>query len=120
MRAYDVECLAEKCDIHIYSDPEFAALLWWDVEGDDEASESDDVVRLSLKKNDRLFIEWLGMELVDGQVINCVEVTQPLAPKNSLARVKYVGWIPSWRLPLREGTQKELGVRILSSKSPTC
>lgn len=112
MRAYDIECLSDECDIHIYSDPEFASLLWQDVEGDEENPESDDVVRLSLKKHDRLFVEWLGMELVDGRVVNCVEVTQPLVPNNSLARVKYVGWLPSWRFPLREGVQQNLGVKL--------
>ena len=111
MKAFDIEVVSPERPIHIYGDPEFAALMWQDVEDDLEVEESDEVVRLHFVKGDKFQIEWLGMELVDDLIVHYVELTQPFGLLSSeKTKIRYKGWIPNNRLSLREGTRD--GLRI--------
>lgn len=120
MKAFDIEVESLEAIVHLYGDPEFAALLWKEVEEDFEADESEDVVRLHFVRGDKFRIEWLGMELVDGEVINYIELTQAFGSLDlDKTRVKYKGWLPSSKLGLREGTQDGLRIsRNLKKEKP--
>lgn len=111
MRIHEIVCESDNTDIYLYGDPEFAVCMWPDIEADDQIGDSEEVVRIKLRKNDKLRVTWLGFEVVDGVVVNNVEVEQDFGAKMlDPARVKYKGWLPTNRTSLQDGTRD--GLRI--------
>lgn len=110
-----MECIEKETNINLYTDPEFAALMWQEVESDDTFTQSTEEVNiLILQKGDTFEVEWLGFEMVDEERVTSVRMVQKFGgPFDVTLRnpmVDCTGWIPDTRFKLKEGTQD--GIRI--------
>lgn len=86
--------------LNLYSDAEFAAVMWRDVERDPLDSISDDVVTITLRKGEEMDAEWLGFELVDGDLINYLRLSQASLKRSTYH--SYDAWIPADILDVRK------------------
>lgn len=112
MRCYTVECASPEANVFIYADPEFAIVMGPEIEDDPSLENEEDVVRLHMRRGDKHKIEWLGMELVDGEIVNYLKFVQDFGINSFLegTEILHQGWVPSSRLDLRSPHQD--GLRI--------
>lgn len=117
MKKFSIEVIEKDSQIYLYSDPEFAALMWPEVEADVEDNvplQEDDVVMISLRKGEKWEVEWLGFEMVEEEKVTNARFVQNFGHNMSeilnIPTLNYEGWIPYSRFQFTEGTQN--GIKI--------